>query len=121
MGTLKDIGNFQAGVGKVDSYISVIGAWIFAVLLVIGAIFLTYQAFVERKPDDCLDDDKSERCQHKSKNLGLLVIALLFLPLAYFFIWIANWSKKEVYTNKTAAQFDGTLAEVNFVSQLFNH
>ena len=97
MGTLKDIGNFQAGVGKVDSYISVIGAWIFAVLLVIGAIFLTYQAFVERKPDDCLDDDKSERCQHKSKNLGLLVIALLFLPLAYFYYMDKQTGRKKKY------------------------
>tara|TARA_B110000971_G_C19711188_1_gene364327 strand:- start:181 stop:546 length:366 start_codon:yes stop_codon:yes gene_type:complete len=120
MGTLKDIGNFQEGVGKVDADISVIGAWFIAVLIVIGAIVLAVMAFIPTKPADCLDDDKTERCQHKSKNSGFLVVSLLLLPLAYFVVWFAKWWKKEVYTNKTAAQIGGTMAEVNLVSQLFN-
>lgn len=114
--TTKDVGNFQAGVGKVDADMSLIGAWIFAVILVILALVFASQAFVARKPSDCMDDDQREKCQHKSKQWGFL-FALLLIPLAVFIVWYAKWWKHEVYTNRTAAQIGGTMAEANWINQ----
>jgi sterol desaturase/sphingolipid hydroxylase (fatty acid hydroxylase superfamily) len=121
MGNLNNIGNIQSSVGKADADISMIGAYCVAVFMVLLAIFFAVTAFTPRKPSDCLDDNKTERCQHKTRKFGVLGISVILILVACLVIFLAKWWKKEVYTNKTAAQIGGTMAELNIVNQLFNN
>lgn len=54
-------GDFQANVGRASAKASIVGAWIFAVLLGIIAIIMAIFAFIPTYKDDCQDDLESAR------------------------------------------------------------
>ena len=125
-------GDFQANVGKLDASVSVVMAWIFGVILILGALACVVMAFIPMTfipsfgPDKCLDDDQA--CKEENKLNGpppkkkmhplLLLVAAGLVGLAIFIIWISKWWKKTVTTNRTAAQIGGTMAEVGMVQNL---
>ena len=147
--TTKDIGNFQAGAGKVGADVGVIGAIITAVIMVIIAIVMTVLALTPRKPSDCpsredeakdqvntlcMGNQSSEACtsakqqlvdaqQHcssKEKHLGLL-FGLLLIPVAILIVWLSFWWKGEVNKNRTAAQIGGTMFEAGLLKNMLHN
>ena len=146
--TSKQIGNFQAGVGKVGAEIGVVISTIFAVILIIVAITMVIFALIPVKPWDCPDrvtssqqqveamctihpvnsdectnqrtdlDNAKQYCSTKHKRLYLL-FGLLLIPLALLMIWLSHWWRREVHHSKTAAQVGGTMFELGAFGDLF--
>jgi len=146
--TAKKVGDFQAGVGKIGADVGVITATIFAVILIIVAIVMTIMALIPVKPWDCPDRVTSAQkrvnfmctgkfqqgcsnartdlmntkkyCSTKSRRL-ILLLGLLFIPLALLMVWGAHWWKREVHHSKTAAEIGGSLFEYNALQGLFGN
>ena len=57
----KQVGDFQAGVGKVSADVGVVTSTIFAVILIIIAIVMAIMALIPVKPWDCPDRVTSAR------------------------------------------------------------
>ena len=142
----KQVGNFQARVGKAGASIDVVAATIFAVILIIIAIIMTIMALIPVKPWDCPDKVTSAQqevnnvctvvklpnacnnarlvetnakryCSTKKRRL-ILLFGLLLIPIALLLVWGTHWWKREVHRSKTAAELGGTLLEYNYLKGL---
>jgi uncharacterized Tic20 family protein len=148
--TTKNVGDFQAGVGKVGADMGMIISVIFAVILVIIAIVLTVLALIPVTPGDCpeavkfaqqnkdsecssyfqlpSDCEQSKKalaeakkhCATKEKRLVLL-FGLLLIPFAALIVGLSHWWRGEVHGNRTAAQVGGTMLEVGVLQDIFGH
>jgi len=147
--TTKNVGDFQAGVGKVGADMGMIMSVIFAVILVIIAIVLTVIALIPVTPGDCPEAVKiaqqtkdnacnnmlplgncdsetralaeaKKHCATKEKRLVLL-FGLLLIPLAALIVGLSYWWRREVHSNRTAAQVGGTMFELGALDDIFGH
>jgi hypothetical protein len=144
--TGKDVGDFQAGVGKVNSQIGVIGSYIGAFIFILIGIAMVIYALIPIKPvgctvdtekmtveaeciepnsQDCKDalealSKKKTLCDTKKRNYWFL-LGILFIPLAIFIVWYAKWWNHLTHTNRNAAQLGGFMAEGNILSNIFHH
>ena len=114
--TTKQVGNFQANVGKISADYSVIMSIIVAVILVIGAIIMTVIALIPR--NDCPDDDDDPDCKKKHRPLVFLW-GLLLIPLAILIVYLSKWWQSETRHSKTAAEVGGTMTEIALAEDLF--
>ena len=142
----KQVGDFQAGVGKVGADVGVVTSTIFAVILIIVAIVMTIMALIPVKPWDCPDRVTSAQqsvnfmcsgkfhngcsnartdltnakryCSTKSRRL-ILLLGLLLIPLALLMVWGSHWWRREVHHSKTAAEVGGSLFEFGMLQNLF--
>ena len=147
--TTKQVGDFQAGVGKAGADIGVVMSTIFAVILIIIAITMAVFALIPEKPWDCPDRVTSAQqqveemctaqpllgvteCNNQRTDLAnakqycstkhkrlYLLFGLLLIPLALLMIWLSHWWRREVHHSKTAAQVGGTLFELGALQDLF--
>jgi len=145
--TTKQVGDFQAGVGKVGADIGVVMSTIFAVILIIIAIVMAVFALIPVKPWDCpervtdaqqqvdilckgefQDENRCDQnrtdlanakqyCSTKQRKLPLL-FGLLLIPVALLVIWLAHWWRGEVHHSRTAAQVGGTMLELGALQNL---
>ena len=143
----KDVGNFQAGVGKVDSQIGVVMSYVGATIFIILGIIMVIYAFIPTTPLDCdtvaetnavflecTNNPNSTNCKQAESSLKAkqvhcnvkkrnywFLLGGLFIPFAVFIVWYAKWWNNFTHTNKTAAQIGGTMAEANMLSDIFNN
>lgn len=148
--TGKDIGDFQAGVGQVDSEIGVVMSYIAAVFFIILGIVMVIYALIPTKSMGCTTWEEQEAKEHACTGLPgtsssqickdatkalkhkeaicnkktrkyWFLLGILFIPLAIFIVWYAKWWNHFTHTNRTAAQIGGTMAEANIISNMFHH
>ena len=123
---MQDLGNFQAGMGRIGADANVMGAYILASILILIAVALGVMAFVPMKSGDCTTDwssnNKKENISNatceKKNYYWFLLISLGLVLLAIFTVWIAKWWKKEISHNKTAQEVGGTLFEAQLVKNI---
>ena len=118
--TGKQIGNFQADVGRADSTMGLIFAYITAGIMILIAIILTISAFIPQEDPSCKDDPLQPKPCPKKRNYALLW-GLILIPIAILIVYVTKSWNHLVMTNKNAAIADGTMAEVNWFSNLFNN
>tara|TARA_Y100000389_G_C17468938_1_gene528428 strand:+ start:1918 stop:2325 length:408 start_codon:yes stop_codon:yes gene_type:complete len=132
MGTMQQIGNFQASVGRASADLSVTLSYIFGGIMIIAAIILGILAFVPMKPIDCNEKfmcnppfDKDSSCKNEKKRCNtktqhhFLLFFLFLIPLAIIMIMVSKAWHNAVHTNRTMAQIGGTMAEVDMVENIF--
>ena len=143
--TTKQVGDFQAGVGKVGADVGVVTSTIFAVILIIIAIVMAVFALIPAKPWDCPEKvtdaqqqvdimcngafkdvcsnsrtdlaNAKQYCSTKHRRLALL-FGLLLIPLALLIVWFSHWWRGEVHHSRTAAQVGGTMLELGALQNL---
>ena len=113
------IENFQADVGRADSSIGLIIAYIMTGIMILIALILTISAFIPREDQSCKDDPLQPKPCPKKPNYELLW-RLILIPIAILIVFISNFWNRLVMSNKNVAIADGTMAEANFFSNLFN-
>ncbi len=113
------IGNFQADVGRADSTMGLIIAYIMAGIMILIAIILTISAFIPQEDKSCKDDPFKPKTCPKKRNYALLW-GLILIPIAILIVFISKFWNHLVMSNKNVAIADGTMAEANFFSNLFN-
>jgi len=118
--TAKQVGNFQADVGKADATMSVIGAYFFAVILIFIAIVLAIMAFIPSPSPTCIPENEPDKKCPKKRNYALL-LGLFLIPLAVLIVYAAKYWSNLVHNNKNVAIADGTMAEANWFSNMFNN
>lgn len=118
--TGKQLGNFQADVGRADASMSVIGAYFLAVILIFIAIGMAIMAFIPSPSPTCIPEDEPDKKCPKKKNYALL-FGLLLIPLAVLIVYASKYWSNLVHHNKNVAIADGTMAEANWLSNLFNN
>ncbi len=118
--TGKQIGNFQADVGRADSTMGLIFAYITAGIMILIAIILTISAFIPQKDQTCKDDPFQQKPCPKKRNYALLW-GLILIPIAILIVYVTKYWNHLVMTNKNVAIADGTMAEANWFSNLFNN
>ena len=147
--TGKQVGDFQAQVGRKDADINVAVAWGVGVVLVLTAIVMTIVALIPRRPIDCPDkvDEANDQvkilckgsmlqdmcegakhdlakakqyCATKEKTLWLLW-GLLLIPLAVLIIFVARWWQGETRHSRSVAQLGGTMTEVGLARDLLRN
>lgn len=133
----KNIDNFQENVGKASSDINVIISMIFAIILVIIGIIVGIRAIVpysdtpssDKKCGDDISCFENETCDPntrkcikvKKQHYKLLIVSFILFILAFFIVWFSKFWKKEVYSNKSFAEFEGTATEASVLSNLFQN
>lgn len=129
--TGKQVGDFQANVGKASADIDVIVSYIIAGILILVAIGFAIVAFIPMKPDDCISDEtcsvygkpssqcisEENRCNKKKPNHKFLLF-LILIPIAVIIVILAKVWDHAVHTNKTIAQINGTMAEVGMARDI---
>jgi len=124
--TGKQVGDFQANVGKTSADIGVFVSYITAGILTLIAIGLAIAAFIPMKPFGCEDDpiecqndphssectDEKQRCSKKTQQFWLLWF-LFLIPIAVLIVFGSKWWDNFVHHNKTGAQIGGTMFELN--------
>ena len=147
--TGKQVGDFQAQVGRKDADINVAVAWGVGVVLLLTAVVMTIIALIPRKPIDCPDDvndandqvkilcdggilqdeckdakqdlaKAQKHCATKEKTLWLLW-GLLLIPLAALIIFLARWWQRETRHSRSVAQLGGAVTEVGLARDLFRN
>ena len=117
--TGKQIGNFQADVGRADSTMELIFVYITAGIMILIAIFLSISAFIPQEDPSCQDDPMEPKPCPKKRNYALLW-GLILIPIAILIVYISKTWNHLVMGNKNVAIADGTMAEANWFSNLFN-
>lgn len=135
--TGKQVGDFQANVGKASADIDVIVSYIIAGILILVAIGFAIVAFIPMKPNNCDDDyihdtcdypfntsneqqciDKeNKRCSKKKPN-HMFLLFLILIPIAVIIVILARVWDHAVHTNRTIAQIGGTMAEVGMARDI---
>lgn len=136
--TGKQVGDFQANVGKASADIDVIVSYIIAGILILVAIGFAIVAFIPMKPDNCDDDyindichsafynsdqtkkcldNENKRCSKKKPN-HMFLLFLILIPIAVIIVILARVWDHAVHTNKTIAQIGGTMAEVGMARDI---
>ena len=114
--TGKQVGDFQANVGKTSADIGVFVSYITAGILTLIAIGLAIAAFIPMKPFGCDDDSgdpqEKQRCSKKTQQFWLLWF-LFLIPIAVLIVFGSKWWDNFVHHNKTGAQIGGTMFELN--------
>ena len=118
--TTKQVGNFQADVGKADATMGVIGAYFMAVILIVIALVLAVMAFVPSSSPTCIPENEPNHNCPKKRNYALL-LGLFLIPLAVLIVYGAKYWSNLVHHNKNVAIADGTMAEANWLSNMFNN
>lgn len=121
--TGKQVGNFQANVGKTSADIGVFVSYITAGILTLIAIGLAITAFIPMKPfgcdDDSIDPQEKQRCSKKIQHFWLLWF-LFLIPIAVLIVFGSKWWDNFVHNNNTAAQFSALDTEATFASNIVN-
>ena len=118
--TGKQIGNFQADVGRADSTMGLVFAYITGGIMILIAIILTISAFIPQEDQTCKDDPFQPKPCPKKRNYALLW-GLILIPIAILIVYVTKYWNHLVMTNKNVAIADGTMAEANWFSNLFNN
>jgi hypothetical protein len=147
----KQVGDFQANVGKAGATMNLVASIFFAVLLTIFGVILTIMGFIPLKPSNCPfvqdvaqqkvntmcigpDTKEDETCNDAKNNLEQqkqhcatkkpnrwFLLGILLIPLAILIVFASYWWQKEVHRNRTAAQIGGVLTEASIVQDIFGH
>ena len=118
---MQNLGNFQAGMGRIGADANVMGAYIGATILILIAVGFGVMAFVPMTSGDCTtvsNDVLSQNTCEKKKYYWFLLISLGLVLLAIFTVWSAKWWKQEIAHNKTAQEVGGTLFEAQLVKNI---
>lgn len=118
--TGKQLGNFQADVGRADASMSVIGAYFSAILFIFLGIGMAIMAFIPSQSPTCIPKNEPDNKCPKKRNYGLL-LGLLLIPLAILIVYSSKYWSNLVHHNKNVAIADGTATEVNWLSNMFNN
>lgn len=108
---MSSIGDFQADVGYASSaYNLIISIMIGSIFILVGiiAIFSSYSC---KTPDEC--ETK------KQKRAGDIVTSVIIIMIGLILIFGSYFLNKLVRSNKTAAQLQGTAAEIDLFKKIF--
>ena len=95
----QSIGDFQAEVGRAESDFNLIGAYIFGGFLIFIAMVMIIYALIEA-------------------FYSMLIIAGLFVVAGIAVIFISRFNNKLVHSNKSYAQFCGTMDEIELARDI---
>ena len=118
---MQNLGNFQAGMGKIGADANLMGAYIGATILILIAVGFGVMAFVPMTSGDCNENNNdvlSQNTCEKKNYYWFLLISLGLVLLAIFTVWSAKWWKQEITHNKTAQEVGGTLFEAQLVKNI---
>jgi hypothetical protein len=134
----KDVGDFQASIGRASSDVGVIGAIVTGVVLSLIGIVLFVLAFVplsiESNTDcqsdaDCKDvegvgvtcrTDWPRVCTDKRKFWWLILVGVGLFAIAGFTIWYSIWWRKQVHRSRGFAHLSALGTESGLLSSIFS-
>lgn len=114
--TSEKIVDFQQNVGVVNASLYLIVVYVFAFMMILGAVRMAILGLMKTKDRDCkLQDDQCKKRQHLEYLRGLLII-----PFCFLLLWLAHWNVRETQTDKTWGATQGALGEFNLMASFLH-